>query len=214
MGIGEHAIAAGVEVDEPFGLFADNRGELVSAGWVAQVYGKTVGAVEGLTQPGALQGEPRAPLCEQRVDTVKMSEQGAARMGDPRRASRGQRLGHGRDPGLLMGLEARTPRQGYFPDALTRSNAIGAARPVANMSATAMVKNRAPGLVGVPGSGLGASPRPTLPPRYQYPCIPVNTTAHVNARHSVRVDDAVLRRETVIWSGLVMLIPSGREFYW
>ena len=92
------------------------------------------------------------------------------------------------------------------PPAVTRSNAIGAARPVANMSATAMVKNHAPGLVGLPGSGLGASPRPTLPPRYQYPCIPVNTTAHVNAHHSVRVDDAVLRREMVIWSGLVMLI--------
>ncbi len=84
------------------GLFADNRGELVPAGWVAQGYGETVGAVEGVTQPGALQSGPRAPLCEQRVDALKVGEQGAARMGDPRRAARGQRLGRGRDPGLLM----------------------------------------------------------------------------------------------------------------
>ena len=90
MGVGEPPVAAGIEVDKPLGLFADDRGEFVPAGSVAECYGEPVGAVEGVTQPGALHGWPRAPLPEQHVDALKMGQQGAARMGDPRRAARGQ----------------------------------------------------------------------------------------------------------------------------
>ena len=47
-GVGEAAIAACIEVDEPFGLLTDDRGELVPPAAAAQCCGETVGAVEGV----------------------------------------------------------------------------------------------------------------------------------------------------------------------
>lgn len=89
---------------------------------------------------------------------------------------------------------------------VSRNNAIGAAIPITNISATTMVKIQAPRLEGLPGSGLGASPKPTLPPRYQYACIAVNRTAHVSAHHKARAGRRVPTRTAASCSGSFILV--------
>ena len=70
LAVGETAVAAGIEVDELFGLCPDDRGQLIPEGQAAQPGVEAVGAIPGVAQPGEPQRRPGAPLVKQRAHAL------------------------------------------------------------------------------------------------------------------------------------------------